>query len=126
MSSCSSPARPSFHGNRHKFLPDDHCNIPQSDAIDLVPRLDPPQWCCVQGVSVMVATHGDDVANTCHLTTEAGVIGGSPVGGLLFGAARNATALMPAASIIDFYQGGGCDLAVLGMAEVRSKHQDLS
>lgn len=69
----------------------------------------------------MVATHGDDVAKTCHLTTEAGVIGGSPVGGLLFGAARNATALMPAASIIDFYQGGGCDLAVLGMAEVSSR-----
>ncbi|KAK9840873.1 hypothetical protein WJX84_004263 [Apatococcus fuscideae] len=71
-----------------------------------------------EGVSVMVATHGDAVSRTCHLTTEAGVIGGSPVGGLLFGAARNATALMPAASIIDFYQGGGCDLAVLGMAEV--------
>lgn len=74
----------------------------------------------------MVATHGEDVAKTCHLTTEAGVIGGSPVGGLLFGAARNATALMPAASIIDFYQGGGCDLAVLGMAEVSSMHLSYS
>ena len=44
----------------------------------------------------MVATHGDSVSKTCHLSTEAGIIGGNPVGGLLFGAARNATALLPA------------------------------
>lgn len=103
----------------------DHCSCMSLD-LNLMHRLDQPQWSYVQGVSVMVATHGDDVAKTCHLTTEAGVIGGSPVGGLLFGAARNATALMPAASIIDFYQGGGCDLAVLGMAEVSCKASHMS
>lgn len=49
---------------------------------------------------------------------QVGVVGGFPAGGLRFGAAANAVAAMPCASMIDFYQGGGADTACLGMGEV--------
>ena len=53
------------------------------------------------------------------MSTEAGSIGGVPVGGLRFGASYNAAGHMPCSTMIDFYNGGGVDVACLGMAEVR-------
>jgi propionate CoA-transferase len=58
------------------------------------------------------------VLDSLTLTAEPGVIGGMPQGGLDFGAAVNTQALLHQNQQFDFYDGGGLDLACLGMAEV--------
>src|SRR6188768_403009 len=58
------------------------------------------------------------VLDDLTLTAEPGVIGGMPQGGLDFGAAVNTQALLHQNQQFDFYDGGGLDLACLGMAEV--------
>jgi acyl CoA:acetate/3-ketoacid CoA transferase len=50
-------------------------------------------------------------------SVEQGIHNGSMLDGAMFGAARNADAILPSVDQFDFYSGGGIDVTFLGMGE---------
>jgi propionate CoA-transferase len=66
-------------------------------------------------VSSIVVEEG--ASDLMVLSTEPGAIGGVPAGGLSFGCGSNLSALISQPSQFDFYDGGGLDITILGLAE---------
>lgn len=66
-------------------------------------------------VAKLVSARGD--RDRYYQTIEHGTYGGNLLDGMLFGFARNPSAMIDAPSQFDFYSGGGLDITFLGFGE---------
>ncbi|HXX82756.1 MAG TPA: CoA-transferase [Casimicrobiaceae bacterium] len=68
------------------------------------------------GVAKLIARRGH--GDRYYQSIEHGAYGGTLLEGMLFGYARNPSAIIDAPSQFDFYSGGGLDIAFLGFGQI--------
>lgn len=68
------------------------------------------------GIFAVIAEKG--IGDRLWMSVEQGAHNGQMLDDALFGAARNAEAIVPSIEQFDYYSGGGVDIAFLGMGEV--------
>ena len=72
----------------------------------------------IPGDTIGPVSSEEGIADDIILTVESGIVGGVPEGGIDFGIAKNAEAMIEQAYQFDYYNGTGVDITFMGIAEV--------
>jgi propionate CoA-transferase len=72
----------------------------------------------IPGDTVPAALASCGLLDQVHVTVESGVWGGIALGGVDFGCALHPEAIIPHAQQFDYYNGGGVDIAFMGVGQV--------